>query len=428
MHSFLITLLECSVSMTVIGIIYMAVTPLLQNRFTAKGRYYGWLVIVIGFIVPFRFHLPVSIISMDTLFPTLGSTGPSNLNPLTAAAFPGITATAFPWLSVAVGVWMTGVVVFVAWHMVRHRRLLRLIKRWNENSNDKQALRLLQQIKVELNVTRHVDLRICPAISSPMLVGLVHPVILLPSNRLSIQALRFILKHELIHLKRKDLGYKLLIFTAAALHWFNPFVYRMAREIAIQCELSCDEAVVMHSDMNNRQQYVETIINVVRNQSIGRSAFSTSFSDNKLSLKKRVYSIMDTRGKKWGFSLLIVISLAAVGTGVVLQLNSAQPETALPASSIQAAANEIVSNQEGSDPEGSALPSPVASPVASPVPSSSPIKEDHPVNELKKEETGAVLREGVGDDVKSKSDSASNEPVLKSTTQSMLPELRESKK
>lgn len=442
MHSFLITLLECSVSMTIIGILYMAVTPFLQNRFTAKGSYCAWLVMVIGFIVPFRLHLPVSIISVDTLVPVPGNADPSTFNPTTAAAFPGIiTAAAFPWLSVAVGVWLTGVVLFVTWHMIRHRRLLRLIRRWSEKATDGQVLYLMREIQAELNITRHVDLRICSAIPSPMLVGLVHPVILLPSNRLSVQELQFILKHELIHFKRGDLGYKLLVFTATTLHWFNPFVYRMAREIALQCELSCDEAVIRHSDMNHRQQYVETIIGVVKSQSRGRSVFSTSFSDNKVSLKKRVFSIMDTRGKKWGLSLLIVISLAAVGTGVVLQLNPAQPETAMPEPSKPVASNGIGTNQDGNEPEAS----PLSSPVASIVPSAAPTEEDHPVEELKNEESGAVLREGIGDDVQSnpnpsfsfestsnsdqhKSESASNEPVLKITTQPFFAELRESKK
>ena len=38
--------------------------------------------------------------------------------------------------------------------------------------------------------------------------------------------------------------YKWLVQAAICLHWFNPLVYRMEREISRACELACDEAVM----------------------------------------------------------------------------------------------------------------------------------------------------------------------------------------
>jgi beta-lactamase regulating signal transducer with metallopeptidase domain len=40
--------------------------------------------------------------------------------------------------------------------------------------------------------------------------------------------LRFILMHELVHCKRKDLYYKFLILIAISMHWFNPIAYLIA--------------------------------------------------------------------------------------------------------------------------------------------------------------------------------------------------------
>lgn len=53
MQNFMIALLTCSVSMSALALFYMAVTPLLARRYSAKGRYYAWLIIVIGLIIPF---------------------------------------------------------------------------------------------------------------------------------------------------------------------------------------------------------------------------------------------------------------------------------------------------------------------------------------------------------------------------------------
>ncbi|WP_051318010.1 M56 family metallopeptidase [Cohnella thermotolerans] len=362
MQSFMVALLECSVSMTAVGLLYMAVTPFLQNRFTAKGRYYAWLAIVIGLIIPFRFHLPASVVSVDALVPALKNASRSSLDQAVSPAT--ATAAAFPWYVLAGGFWIAGVIVFLAYHAIRHRRLLYIMKRWSAECSDRQALRMLQDVQANLNITRQVDLRVCPGIFSPMLVGFVRPVILLPSDHIPANELLFILKHELIHLKRGDLGCKTLVLLATALHWFNPFVYRMAREIALQCELSCDEEVVRHSDTNHRQQYVEAIIGVMKKQSRGPSVFSTSFSDSRLSMKNRVLSIMDTRSKKWGISLLSVIVLAAIGTGAVLKLSPTKSETATPEPTRPITASGSVAGQEKNEPPAS-LADP-ASPADSP--------------------------------------------------------------
>jgi beta-lactamase regulating signal transducer with metallopeptidase domain len=53
-ENFIITLLICSVAMSGIGLLYMACTPFLAKRFCEKGRYYAWLIIIIGLIIPFR--------------------------------------------------------------------------------------------------------------------------------------------------------------------------------------------------------------------------------------------------------------------------------------------------------------------------------------------------------------------------------------
>lgn len=150
----------------------------------------------------------------------------------------------------------------------------------------------------------------------------------------------------------------MLVFVATDLHWFNPFVYRMAQEIALQCELSCDEEVIKHSDTNNRQQYVEAIIGVMKKHSRRQSVFSTSFSDSRMNMK-RVLSIMDNRSKKWGIFILIVIVLATIGTGAVLHLSPTKSEIATPEPTSPIIASGSVAEQEVNKP-----PTSLADPVS----------------------------------------------------------------
>lgn len=325
MHTFMIALLECSFSMTVIGMLYMALMPVLQRRFTASGRYYAWLVIAVGLIIPFRFHFSSPLFTIDAWIPMLQQSQDS-MNALPPAS--SVEAIAlFPWHILLFAIWGMGLSLFVIYHIHQHRRFLGMVRRWGAAYSDEQGLLLLQEMKESMRITRPVRLQVCPGILSPMLIGLFRPVILLPSADISRHELQFFLKHELVHLKRGDILAKILIFMATALHWFNPFVYRMAREIELQCELSCDEEVIRYSDIQYRQQYVEAIIGSMKRQAGQRAILlSTSFSNNKLNLQRRVRSIMDTRVKKWGPSLLAIILSAILIIGAVIQLNPAKPD------------------------------------------------------------------------------------------------------
>lgn len=330
MREFIIALIESSITMSVIILGYMAIMPILSRKFTAKGRYYAWLVIVIGLIIPFRFHSQASAFYVDTLIPALKSANSSPVDQ--AASYVATASSATPWYVLAGSLWLAGAIVFLAIPIIRHRRFLKMVKRWSCRIADQQVLSVLHDVQAKLGITRKVDLKVCPGISSPILIGFVRPTILLPSGTIPTDGLWLIFKHELVHYKRRDLWYKTLVFLAMALHWFNPIVYRMAREIDIQCEISCDEEVVKNTDLAERKRYVETIISMIKEQSRGQTAFSTNFYGGKKGIKHRVYSIMDTRMKKWGASILAVLVVATFTTGALLKLNKPSSDAMKPVS------------------------------------------------------------------------------------------------
>ncbi|MDE6889433.1 MAG: M56 family metallopeptidase [Eubacterium sp.] len=94
-------------------------------------------------------------------------------------------------------------------------------------------------------------------ISSPLLIGILKPCIVLPASDqyLTAEVFHYSVLHELIHYKRADLIYKWLIQFTLCLHWFNPFLYLVEREIRQLCELSCDEAVIKNLDSAERKAY-----------------------------------------------------------------------------------------------------------------------------------------------------------------------------
>lgn len=320
MREFMTALIECSVTMSVLVLGFIVATPWLSKRYSAKWLYYIWLVLVVGLIIPFRVHPDTAFIQMNAAPDYIQQIIPGNAGNIVDSTIstntPSQDLSAISWYQIGICLWVAGLFAFMVYHGLKHFRFLRMVNRWSEQP-DKQMNDTLQKIKADMGITTPVKLQICSCISSPMMIGFIRPTILLPWSDFSADELPYILKHELVHFKRKDLWYKSLVLFATAVHWFNPVMYAMAKAIASQCEISCDAEVVSKTDIGTRQQYSETIIGVIKNQSRMQTAFSTNFYGGKKGMKKRIFSIMDTSKKKAGAVILSLVLVGTLGTGVV---------------------------------------------------------------------------------------------------------------
>lgn len=317
METFFVILLQCTLSMSVITLLYAVVLPILSKRYTAKWRYIIWLVIAAGWIFPFRPRVNLSFLPTQIAdIPVMPIQPIINAMPSTTVAEETVNApaTISVWLVLAV-IWILGVGSVVLYHAMRHIRFMKTVRRWSEPIINLDHLETLDNLKTELNINTQVKLSVCQSIASPMLIGFFRPAILLPPVEIGIDELPFILKHELIHYKRHDLWYKALILAATALHWFNPLVYFMTKSAAVQCEISCDALVLRGADFQQRKQYGETIIGVVRNGAKFRTALSTNFYGGKKGMKNRISSIMDTKRKKAGVAVLCIALVGIIMTG-----------------------------------------------------------------------------------------------------------------
>lgn len=325
MRDFLAVLLECSVAMSVLILGLITLTPWLSKRYASKWLYYAWLVIVAGLIIPFRFHTDTALIRVSADLSGMRKIIPGNAGGVAEPALQAAAAQqelpAIPWHQLAGCLWIVGAIILLIYHGLRHYHFISMVNRWGEQANDPRMLETLKKIKNEMGITRQVKLQICSCVSSPMMTGFLNPVILLPRSDFSTAELPYILKHELVHFKRKDLWYKSLVILATAIHWFNPVVYLMARAIALQCEVSCDAEVVNETDINGRLHYIETILGVIKNQSRMKTAFTTNFYGGKEGMKKRIFSIMDTTKKKTGIIVFCLVLIGIVGTGMVFAAN-----------------------------------------------------------------------------------------------------------
>ncbi len=106
--------------------------------------------------------------------------------------------------------------------------------------------------------------------------------------------------------------YKRLVQLTICLHWFNPLVWLMGREISRACELACDEAVIRELDEAGRLAYGDTLVRTMEaGGKYGNSLASATLTENAELLKERLKSIMAYK-KTSKLAALPVLLLAAV--------------------------------------------------------------------------------------------------------------------
>ena len=163
---------------------------------------------------------------------------------------------------------------------------------------------------------------------TPMLIGLFRPTIVLPERNYVNEQLKSILLHELTHMRRKDIVAKWLSLIALSLHWFNPLVWFLRREIDSICELSCDEAVIRDMDSRAKQAYGETLIAAASRDKMPLPVLSTTMCAQKYAIKERLGAIMKSkRHTKPALVVSAIILLTAVLGACTLGARSGQNPT-----------------------------------------------------------------------------------------------------
>lgn len=319
MDNFIVILFKCSFFMSIITIIYALSLLLISKHYTAKWCYHIWLIIVVGWLIPIRptfnisflplqnfksLEIPKKIIAVNTYADNVV------FNQVISEKTKGISLLTCFFI-----IWLVGVLIIFSYHVLRHMYFMKVIRHWSIDFSDKSYIELFNKIKQEQIIKEEIKIKICDGISSPMLIGLFKPIILLPNIKLSKTEFAFIVKHELIHFKRHDLWYKLMILTVSIIHWFNPIIYFMAKAVSMQCELSCDEILLKETDIDTRVKYGQTIITLVRNNIRLKTSLSTNFYGGKSDMKVRIKSILNTKKKKISVIAFFLVLFLVLTTG-----------------------------------------------------------------------------------------------------------------
>lgn len=156
---------------------------------------------------------------------------------------------------------------------------------------------------------------------SPFVLGLIKPKIIVPKYLKEEENFQLILEHEQTHIKRHDVLIKHLANLLTIIHWFNPTIYLLKRDLFNTMESSCDEAVLKNCSTLERKGYATLVLDTLETNIMNSRKYSLGFaSSNKEKTKERIYLIMnDSKKSKFkkistyfiiGFALIIALFIS----------------------------------------------------------------------------------------------------------------------
>lgn len=339
METFLLNLLKTSLLGSLAILAMLVLKPLWRERYRAKTRCWLWLALAAFLLLPVDFSVknaPVqaappkdytlfvgtdktAIQSTDNLFGDMAEKSgqsPAQVrdtiiqSPVTNPAQK--TTRYIPVTTILFYGYLAGAAAFLLYQGVSYALFRRTVRRWKRDVSRADYAAMLSDTARDLGMSAP-EMIVCEAISTPAVTGLLRPRLLLPHERYDVQELRYILRHELCHLKRRDMLLKLVLLAANAMHWFNPVVYLMLRQADEDIELACDSAATDGLELPERAAYSRTLLAAVQS-SVRALPATTCFGGTVERLKRRITNVLGAQ-KKRGFGVVALVLALTLTAG-----------------------------------------------------------------------------------------------------------------
>ena len=339
METFLLNLLKTSLLGSLAILAMLVLKPLWRERYRAKTRCWLWLALAAFLLLPVDFSVknaPVqaappkdytlfvgtdktAIQSTDNLFGDMAEKSgqsPAQVRdtiiqrPVTNPEQK--TTRYIPVTTILFYGYLAGAAAFLLYQGVSYALFRRTVRRWKRDVSRADYAAMLSDTARDLGVSAP-EMIVCEAISTPAVTGLLRPRLLLPHEHYDVQELRYILRHELCHLKRRDMLFKLVLLAANAMHWFNPVVYLMLRQADEDIELACDSAATDGLELPERAAYSRTLLAAVQS-SVRALPATTCFGGTVERLKRRITNVLGAQ-KKRGLGIVALVLALTLTAG-----------------------------------------------------------------------------------------------------------------
>ncbi|MFT8350652.1 M56 family metallopeptidase [Clostridium saccharoperbutylacetonicum] len=239
----------CSIGICIILLLKKS----LFKEYNKSFNYYIWLIVILRMIFPFEIPIYLNSKLVINKLSVLNALNTNNIN--NAIVSPTSLSSSFPIdnfyitsnnfnigiFDILSYLWIIIALIIVAYRSFSYLKFKKTLFNLSLPVEDQKTNFIYSELLTELKIKKNILLKVSDHTSVPLGIGILNPSIILPKINYTEKEIEWILKHELMHFKQKDLIYKFLVMIVTSIYWFNPLIYVMNTYINIECELSCDE-------------------------------------------------------------------------------------------------------------------------------------------------------------------------------------------
>ena len=310
-----------SVFSVIMSIACSSVILFAASFLVAHAKRVRWGLLIMIFILGFvRLALPVELriaqeIRMWKFYPALQMFASRKV-------FGGISVAGMLGL-----LWLAGIVKLLLEYFRRMVRLKTIIQSAEPIEQVEPLRDIFEEAVASLGYRGNVKIAVSEAYPSPVSVGFFHPIVLLPRATLTLSEteLRFVIRHELTHYLRGDIGKDRALEVLQCIFWWNPVVYYLRRSVEEMLELECDERVCRGMSEEEQLIYFEAIQRVLKFHPRRGLGLGMSFASRHKGefLTRRFLEILEPvpkySGIVTGFLAVVSITLFCLSYSVILQ-------------------------------------------------------------------------------------------------------------
>ena len=240
----------------------------------------------------------------------------------------GYGSVTFPLYGILLLLWGAGSLISITEKVLLYYRTYRYIQLMDAQN--------VEELCIEQGLTeRYPDMEqirivYITGIQSPCLLGLYHPFVLLPADQIySQEQLSFILKHELMHYRKKDILWKVVADVLCSIFWWNPAISSLRRLLFQMIEVSNDMEITASMEKEEKISYLKCLKDIAAGHTGKNQAFAVSFSRNNFKdLKQRM--VLIAKGVSYRPGIAALVSSVSISLMLMISLVNFEPDTPPP--------------------------------------------------------------------------------------------------
>jgi bla regulator protein BlaR1 len=321
---------------------------IVKDRIGVKFQYALWFILILRLLLPFApssnisvYNYVPSYVSTDSRMVNIPATSPqidegdtANTGEVTLISLEKtdhkshsvimLVRDAIPFI------WILGMCIIGLAMFINNALFLRRIRKY-PCLKDQHVLSILNHCKYLMNIPKNISLVEADIVNTPCVLRYIKPIIIIPVNFLdecNLLHLKYVLLHELAHIKRKDIFVNYLVSFLCIIYWFNPVIWYGFHKMREDREICCDSLALSVLRDEEVINYGFTIIKLAEISS--RAPYLPAIAgiiNNKSKIERRIRMIKMFKKSSYRLSIIAITVLLITGVAFLTGATRTKADT-----------------------------------------------------------------------------------------------------